>query len=255
MQGEIMKLQRDWENPSVLDRNKRFGHVPMGAYTSLEMAKVCDRKASQYVCSLNGEWNFQLFAKPDCVPAEFSSPDFDGSTWATITVPGNWQIQGFDDPPIYTNVVFPFEPTPPTVPAENPTGCYWREFEVSEKYLADDRKLFLLFEAVDSAFYVWVNGKLVGYSQDSRLPAEFDITSYVMVGQNTLAVQVMRYCDGTYLEDQDMWLLSGIQRDVVLYSKPAVHIEDFFVWSQFDKIYTDATLSALVRIPRVDEHG
>jgi len=243
-------MQKDWENPQVIARNKMFGHVPMGAYTNIEMAKTANRTASPNVKSLNGEWAFKLFPNPEAVPPEFSGVGFDGSDWEPITVPGNWQIQGFDDPPIYTNVAFPFDPNPPFVPKDNPTGCYWREFDLAAADL-DARKLFLLFEAVDSAFYVWVNGQPVGYSQDSRLPAEFDITEFAHDGKNTLAVRVMRYCDGTYLEDQDMWMVSGIQRDVLLFSKPEVHIEDFFVRSQFDAIYQDAVISAEVRIPRV----
>ena len=155
-------------------------------------------------------------------------------------MPGNWQLQGFNDIPIYTNVVYPFPPDPPFVPAANPTGCYRRTFTLEPAWL--ERSIYLSFEAVDSAFYVWVNGQEVGYSQDSRLPAEFDITPFVRAGENTLAVQVMRWSDGSYLEDQDMWLLSGIQRDVILYTKPKVSVQDFIVHTELDNRYEDATL-------------
>ena len=236
----MMTPLRDWENPLVTGINKRPGHVPMGAYPDAELALAGDRKASSNVHVLNGEWKFHLAPCPEEVPVGFSAEDFDVSGWTKITVPGNWQLQGFNDIPIYTNVVYPFPPNPPFVPRENPTGCYRHTFALDPSWLG--RNIYLLFESVDSAFYVWVNGQEVGYSQDSRLPAEFDITPYVRAGQNTLAVQVMRYSDGSYLEDQDMWLLSGIQRDVILYNKPQICLEDYLVRTGLDNRYEDATL-------------
>jgi beta-galactosidase len=246
----MMSHLKDWENPLVTGRNKRPGHVPMGAYPNAELALTGDRKASPHVQVLNGQWKFHLAACPEEVPASFQDEDFDVSSWADITVPGNWQLQGFDDIPIYTNVVYPFPPNPPFVPKENPTGCYRHVFSVDPAWL--ERRIYLLFESVDSAFYVWVNGQEVGYSQDSRLPAEFDVTPYVRAGENTIAVQVMRYCDGTYLEDQDMWLLSGIQRDVILYSKPHVALEDFLVRTPLDNRYEDGTFHVEAQITSVD---
>lgn len=244
-----MTQRRDWENPQVFGINKRPGHSPLGAYASAEMAAACDRTASPYVKSLNGTWRFHLAPNPDSVPEGFFLSEYADRDWADIVVPGNWQLQGFGDNPIYTNVAYPFQPNPPFVPDENPTGCYRTTFEVPADW--SGRRVLLLFEAVDSAFYLWVNGKKVGYSQDSRLPAEFDVTDYVQTGVNTLAAQVMRYCDGTYLEDQDFWLMSGIQRDVTLYSKPAVAIEDLTVRTAFDKDFRDADLSIEVNITRV----
>jgi beta-galactosidase/beta-glucuronidase len=246
---------RDWENPLIAGRNKRPGHVPMGAYPSAEMALECNRKASPYVQTLNGLWKFHLAPRPADVPAGFQAESFDVSRWANITVPGNWQLQGFDDIPIYTNVAYPFPPNPPFVPEENPTGCYRHTFTLDPAWLG--RSLYLLFESVDSAFYLWVNGLEVGYSQDSRLPAEFDVTPYVRAGQNTIAVQVMRYSDGSYLEDQDMWLLSGIQRDVILYSKPQVSLQDYSIRTILDnggtehRCYEDATLHIEAQISRL----
>lgn len=231
---------RDWENPLVTGRNKRPGHVPMGAYPDADAALTCDRKQSPNMQILNGSWKFHLAACPEEVPNGFQMEDFDASGWAEIRVPGNWQLQGFDDIPIYTNVVYPFPPNPPFVPKENPTGCYRQVFDLDPSWLG--RRIILDFESVDSAFYVWVNGQAVGYSQDSRLPAEFDVTPYARAGRNTVAVQVMRYCDGSYLEDQDMWLLSGIQRDVILYSKPHICLEDYTVRTMLDSRYEDATL-------------
>ena len=244
-----MSTVRDWENPLVTGRNKQPSHVPLGAYPNIELALTCDRKASPYVKLLNGLWKFKLAPRPEEVPAGFQAEDFDVSNWANITVPGNWQLQGFDDIPIYTNVAYPFPPNPPFVPEENPTGCYRHIFSLDPAWLG--RSIYLVFESVDSAFYLWVNGQEAGYSQDSRLPAEFDVTPYVHAGQNTLAVQVMRYCDGSYLEDQDMWLLSGIQRDVILYSKPQVSLLDYVVRTELDNRYQDAILHIKAQITRM----
>jgi beta-galactosidase len=232
---------RDWENPAVFEKHKRPGHVPMGAYADEVSAMTGNRAASPFVRSLNGEWKFLLAPKPESVPEGFMRPPFDASGWDDILVPGNWQLQGQPDIPIYTNVAYPFPPNPPFVPAENPTGCYIHTFTVNPDW--QGRSIRLLFESVDSAFYVWVNGQEAGYSQDSRLPAEFEISHLVNFdGENTLAVQVMRYSDASYLEDQDMWLLSGIQRDVILYSKPLVCLEDFTVRTLLDDRYEDARL-------------
>jgi beta-galactosidase len=244
-----MPLLRDWENPLVTGRSRQPGHVTLGAYPNIELALSGDRRASPYVMILNGLWKFQLAPRPEEVPAGFQAEDYDVSSWDNITVPGNWQLQGFDDIPIYTNVAYPFPPNPPFVPEANPTGCYRHAFTIDPAWLG--RSIYLVFESVDSAFYLWVNGQEVGYSQDSRLPAEFDVTPYVHAGQNTLAVQVMRYCDGSYLEDQDMWLLSGIQRDVILYSKPKVSLQDYVVRTKLDNRYEDAVLHIEAQITRL----
>ena len=243
----------DWEDPSVVGRNKEMGHVPLGAYPDAALALTCDRTASPYVRLLNGRWKFRLAPRPEAVTPRFYEEDVDVSGWDEIDVPGNWQLQGFDDAPIYTNVHYPFPADPPHVPLDNPTGCYRTTFTVDASWAG--RRTFLCFESVDSACYVWVNGEQVGYSQGSRLPSEFEITPYVRLGENTLAVQVMRYSDGSYLEDQDMWLLSGIQRDVVLYSKPEVYLRDYRVRTRFDPAYEDATLEIEACIPRVPDMG
>jgi beta-galactosidase len=241
----------DWQNPAVIGQNKRMGHAPLGAYPKVELALRCDRMASPYVRSLNGLYRFHLASSPEQVPEGFYLEGVDDARWQEISVPGNWQLQGVDDRPIYTNVHYPFPPDPPHVPAENPTGCYRTTFAIEPGW--EGRRLFLLFESVDSAFYVWVNGARVGYSQGSRLPAEFEITPHARVGENTLAVQVMRYSDGSYLEDQDMWLMSGIQRDVILYSKPPVCLRDFAVRTLFDDAFCDARLEIEAFIPRVPD--
>jgi beta-galactosidase len=251
-----MTQRKHWEDPSVVARGKRSAHVPLGAYPDAASALDCNRKSSPNVRLLNGKWKFSLVPTLDSVPAEFYRPDFDDSAWGEIDVPGNWQlpsvdIPGFKDNPIYINVHYSFEPDPPRVPAENPTGLYRTVFTLEPGW--ENRRTILSFEAVDSNCTVWVNGREVGYSQDSRLPAEFDITDFVQPGENSLAVQVMRYCDGTYLECQDMWRVSGIQRDVLLYSKPLVSIEDFAVRTLLDDRYENATLDVQAFITKTPE--
>jgi beta-galactosidase len=248
-----MSHHHEWENPLVVGRNRRLAHVPLSAYPDAAAALNGDRLSSPYLCLLNGTWKFRLVPRLSDVPVEFFRPDFDDSEWDDIAVPGNWQlpnsgVTGYKDNPIYINVHYAFEPDPPFVPEENPTGLYRTSFTVPTDW--DGRDVFLVFESVDSNCLVWVNGQEVGYSQDSRLPAEFDITAYLQPGENSLAVRVMRYCDGTYLECQDMWRMSGIQRDVVLYSKPKIHLEDFAVRTLFDERYEDATLVIEARITK-----
>lgn len=238
---ETRITRHDWENPQVIERNRELTHVPLGAYADAAMALAGDRTASPYVLSLNGMWKFFLADSPLSAPAEFFRESCDVSGWDDMPVPSNWQLHGTWDRPIYTNISYPFTPDPPRVPDINPTGCYRRTFMLPEAWV--EREVFIVLESVDSACYVWANGIEVGYNQDSRLPAEFNITPCLRPGENTIAVQVLRYCDGTYLEDQDYWQMSGIQRDVFLYAKPAVHLRDFSVRTTFDASYQDATLA------------
>mgnify|MGYP001028987009 CR=1 FL=1 len=242
----------DWENPQVVGRNKEPGHVTLTPYTDPATALAGDRSASPYFQLLNGDWKFKWAPNPDAAPASFYEDGFDASGWDTLPVPSNWQMHGYDYPH-YTNIVYPFSPDIcPQVPHDdNPTGSYRTEFTLPAEW--DGRQVFLVFDGVDSAFYLWINGEMVGYSQDSRLPAEFNITRYVRPGQNSLAVQVYRWSDGTYLEDQDMWWLSGIYRDVYLFSTPAVHIRDFGVRTEFDQAYRDATLHVQVNLKNYGE--
>ncbi len=247
MAQNLETKQNDWENPQVVGRNKEPGHVSLTPYADLATALAGDRSASPYFRLLNGDWKFKWAPNPDAAPASFYEDDFDVSGWDTLPVPSNWQMHGYDYPH-YTNIVYPFSPDIcPQVPHDdNPTGSYRTEFTIPAEW--DGRQIFLVFDGVDSAFYLWVNGQLVGYSQDSRVPAEFNITRYVRPGQNSLAVRVYRWSDGTYLEDQDMWWLSGIYRDVYLFSTPAVHIRDFWARTEFDREYRDATLHVQVNL-------
>ncbi len=239
-----MIMFNDWENHHVLQINREPMHVPLGAYESEDQAASANRDSSRYVLSLDGRWRFRLFPNPESVPEGFSAESYDASDWSEIEVPGNWEIQGHGIP-IYTNIRYPFddgknEIRPPFVPADNPTGCYITEFELPEHF--SGRNVYINFGGVESAFYLWINGDKVGYSQDSKLSAEFNITPYVKTGTNIIAVQVMRWCDGSYLEDQDYWHLSGIHRPVKIYAKPLVHIRDFKVVSTLDDNYTDGRL-------------
>ena len=248
---------RDWEDPQVVGRNRRLTHAPLGAYADADSAHHAAREGkrctSPFARLLNGEWKFQLVPQVDAVPPQFFTDDFDDREWAMIPVPSNWQLPaiqlpGFKDNPIYANIHYTFEPNPPYPPVANPTGCYRTTFQLDPAWVG--RSVFLLFEGVDSNLTLWVNGQEVGYSEDSRLPAEFDITPYLRPGENLIAAQVMRYCSGSYLECQDFWRMSGIQRDVVLYSKPPVCLEDFSVRTFLDQAYRDATLEIEARITK-----
>ena len=236
------KTLYDWEDPQVVGILKEPGHATLLPFADLASALSGERELSPYFTLLNGEWQFQAAPNPASAPQGFEQPRFDTSGWDRVTVPGNWQLQGDYDIPIYVNVQYPFPVDDElSVPQEdNPTGSYRRTFRIPQGW--DGRQVFLTFEGVNSAFHVWVNGQLAGFSEDSRLPAEFNITSYLQEGENTLAVRVYRWSDGSYLEDQDFWRLAGIYRDVYLWSAPSVHLRDFFVRTDLDAAYRDATL-------------
>ncbi len=240
-------MPHDWEDPQVVGRRKEPAHATFLPYHDFQSALSDNREASRYFKLLNGGWKFHGSPNPDAAPEGFFADAFDVGGWDVIAVPGNWQLQGYDVP-MYTNVQYPFPPdNMPCVPADfNPVGCYRTTFVTPEEW--EGLQVFLVFEGVDSAFYLWINGQEVGYSQDSRLPAEFNITPYLRPGENTLAVRVYRWCDGSYLEDQDYWRLSGVYRDVYLYAAPAVHIRDFRVRTALDAAYRDATLDVRVNV-------
>ena len=230
----------DFENPTVMAINRAPAHTAWGAYASEADAAAYLRGSSVYTQSLNGEYNFRLYNKPEAVD-DFYTVDYNASGFSKITVPGNWETQGFGKP-IYTNYAMPWSmtrtdnsvleanigkekvPNPPFIPTDNPTGCYRRSFTIPQSF--DGREVFLRFDGVETAYYLWINGKPVGYSQDSKLPSEFNITSYIQPGENLMALQVMKFADSTYMEDQDYWYLCGIYRSVWLISKPKLHISD-----------------------------
>ncbi|XP_020414127.1 uncharacterized protein LOC18785437 [Prunus persica] len=269
-----------WEDQSLIKWRKRDAHVPLRCHDSIEgsLKYLYERnkvnflvsnsavwdddavpgaldsaalwvKDLPFVKSLSGYWKFFLASSPRNVPVNFYDTAFQDSEWETLPVPSNWQMHGFDRP-IYTNVVYPFPLDPPVVPVDNPTGCYRTYFHIPKEWKG--RRILLHFEAVDSAFCAWLNGVPIGYSQDSRLPAEFEITDYCypsdMDKKNVLAVQVFRWSDGSYLEDQDHWWLSGIHRDVLLLSKPQVFIADYFFKSTLAEDFSYADIQVEVKI-------
>ncbi|MCE0495681.1 beta-galactosidase [Vibrio salinus] len=233
---------RDWENAQSVEIHCLKAHSPLSGYRSPRHA--LEAKHAQRT-SLNGTWKFKLFESPESVTPEFIEPGFRCEDWQDIQVPSNWQLQGYDKP-IYTNVKYPFDCHPPYVPEKNPTGCYLKKVDFTETDLNHTQRI--IFDGVNSAFHLWCNGHWVGYSQDSRLPSEFDLTPFLVCGSNTLAVMVLRWSDGSYLEDQDMWWLSGIFRDVTLLSKPEYCIEDFSVTPDLDACYQHGTLSVSTTI-------
>ena len=222
----LFSQQNDWENPLVTGINKMPARATSFSFTSADQALALDRDASDRVLSLNGNWKFSFAENPS--QAQFNIWEQDVKSWDEIEVPSNWEMKGYGTA-IYTNTTYPFEPVnPPYLPEDdNPVGSYYRTFKVPSNWKG--MNVILHFGGVSSAFYVWVNGKMVGYSQGSRLPAEFDITGFLKSGTNTLSVKVFRWCDGSYLEDQDHWRLSGIYRNVMLLAEPKVSINDFFV--------------------------
>lgn len=217
----------DWENMQVLGINKLPYH------STLQLPSLEDECSE--IVSLDGQWSFHWSKDPDSRPVDFYRTDYDISDWGKINVPGNWQLQGYGTP-IYTNISYPFERNEPFVMTEpakwwtayenrNPVGSYVTDIQITKAMLGNN--LILHFGGVHSAMYVWVNGQKVGYSQNSMSPAEFDITEYLHEGSNRLAVEVYRWSDGSYFEDQDMWRLSGIFRPVQLWVRPLVHIADY----------------------------
>ncbi len=231
----------DWENQNLTGINRRAPRAAYVPFDDAATAVTLDRTQSPYFKLLNGAWLFEYFAAPDEVPEDFFTEDFDCCEWEPIMVPSNWQMKGYGYPH-YTNVRYPIPLCPPFVPTDNPTGCYIREFEVDDSW--DGRKIYLTFAGVDSFFYVWVNGQLAGMSKGSRLLAEFDITDIANIGMNRICVQVLQWSDGTYLEDQDMWWLSGIFRDVYLTSVPKADINDVFLHTPLDSKFKDGKFSA-----------
>ena len=238
----------DWENPHVLGINKLPYHATLQLPSKWKECKA--------IVSLDGEWQFHWSKDPESRPAGFECEDYDVSGWDKITVPGCWQLQGFGKP-IYVNMQYPFRRDRPNVMGEpdrnwyaydhrNPVGSYVTFFDVTKEMLS--KNLILHFGGVHSAFYVWVNGQKVGYSQNSMSPAEFDITKYVREGKNKLAVEVYRWSDGSYLECQDMWRLSGIFREVQLWVRPLVHIADYKVEAVPNNDFSQATVTADITI-------
>jgi beta-galactosidase len=240
----------DWEDSSIFKVNRLDPHCTLMPFDLAEDAMAKDRRQSAYYQSLNGKWKFNWVKQPADRPVDFYKLDYDVSGWKEIDVPSNWQRQGYGQCH-YVNTRYPFDPNPPYVPHDkNSVGSYKREFDLPVDW--DGRQVFINFDGVESAFYLWVNGKKVGYSQGSRTPAEFDITGFLNKGRNILAVEVYRWSDGSYLECQDFWRLSGIFRDVYLYSTGRLRIQDYFLKCDLDDDYRDAVFMADVLVKNHD---
>lgn len=237
-------MSHDWENPGLVGQNRLPARAYLLPFASAEAARTCDRGAAE-ILGLNGRWQFSYHESPLLAPTDFTAPGYDAGLWDEIEVPGCWQMQGYDSPH-YTNVVYPFPIDPPHVPDANPTGCYRREFAVPAAW--QGQRLVLRFEGVDSCFHVWLNGQYVGLSKGSRLPAEFDVTALVQHGSNVLGVRVVKWSDGSYMEDQDCWWFSGIFRDVYLKAEPLAGIRDVAVHPVLDADYRDGTLECAVTL-------
>ena len=237
---------RDWENPEVFAINKEKPRASFLPYPDAKLAAQDDYSASPYFMSLDGTWKFHWVAKPSEAPADFYKENYDVSKWTDMLVPGNWEFNGFGIP-IYTNVIYPFPTNPPYVnDNDNPVGSYKHQFDLPQTW--DGRKVFIHFEGGTTAMYLWINGQKVGYTENAKSPAEFDITPYVRKGKNTLACQVYKYSDGSYIEDQDMWRLGGINRSVYLYSTAETRISDFFAHPDLDANYKNGLFSLDVEL-------
>ncbi|HEO8420913.1 TPA: DUF4981 domain-containing protein [Yersinia enterocolitica] len=230
---------QDWENLSILGRNVEPPRAHFTPYHNLESALLEDKVLSPFYMLLSGQWHFQYANTPNEIPKGFYEENFNCDQWDTIQVPGNWQMQGYGRP-LYSSSKYPFPIDPPFVPKQNPVGCYLKRFYLPEGW--SNNRTHLVFEGVDSAFHLWINGKFIGYSQGSHLHSEFNITEALRTGENVVAVQVYQFSDGSYLEDQDKWRLSGIFRDVYLSGAPQVQIRDAYINTELDAQYQHAEL-------------
>lgn len=243
----------DLENPKMFNQNKEEPHTTLLPFDNAEGVMENDWEKSPYYQSLNGTWKFNWVRKPADRPKEFHKPEFNVDDWNNIPVPSNWELQGYGIP-IYVNIPYEWtsDPQPPQIPHDyNPVGSYRRNFTLPEGW--KDRQVFIHFGAVKSAMYIWINGQKVGFSQGSKTPAEWDITHYLNPeGKNVLAVEIYRWSDGSYIECQDFWRISGIERDVYLFSTPMIHIRDFFALADLDETYINGKLNVTTEIKQYD---
>lgn len=265
-------MLKDWENPQIQSINRPYTHSLLGAYSNINDALSNDRYSGKYVKSLCGSWCFKLYDSPESVPVNFKDRDYDRCSWDAVKVPGCWELMGYF-PPVYVNMRYPFPYelgtgphlrqaqhefgclnnvmlSPPRVPAVgNYTGCYVKPFTIPQEWRG--RRTYITFEGVESCYYLWLNGKLVGFAKDSKLPSEFELTEFLCEGENILAVQVLRWSDASYLEKQDYWHLSGIIRPVYISSRPVVSIQDISITAGYDK-KTGGDFSLYVQIDECD---
>jgi evolved beta-galactosidase subunit alpha len=246
-----MRKLKEWENIALDHRNRLDARAQFNSYTNKEKALLGEKKYSHSYKILNGNWRFMFLDAPEYSPEGFFKEDFNDSHWDNIIVPGNWQLQGYGKMH-YSDLWYNFPINPPYVPTENPTGIYRREFFLNDNWF--DNRIILKFNGVDSAFHLWINEKEAGYSKGARIQSEFDITDLVREGNNNIVVRVYQWSDGTYLEDQDMWWLSGIFRDVELYSEPIKGIDDIYTVTDLDENYGNALLKVETKLRGENEN-
>ncbi len=243
-----------WMAPEIIQINRLPMRATLAPFPDADAARAFVAKSdalvtsgSPWLQSLNGEWDFHLAPSVDAIPTDFVRPEFNvGEGWAKLPVPSNWTMHGYDKPH-YTNVQMPFKNEPPSVPDENPTGCYRRAFDVPTDW--NGRRVVIHFGGAESVLYVWINGVAVGLSKDTRLPSEFDITDFVKVGEtNLVSVVCVKWSDASYMEDQDQWWMGGLHRDIFLYSTEKVFIEDVFAVANLDNEYQHGKLKVTADI-------
>jgi beta-galactosidase len=251
--GQGVPFPRELEDPALLGRNTLPPHAFAVPFATTADALTRDRARSPFYQSLNGTWQFRYVARPAERPAGFWDDDAVLGNWDSIGVPGNWETLGFGIP-IYTNIPYLYPPNPPFVPHDdNPVGSYRCSFTVPTSWRG--HRVILHFGSLKSAGFVWVNGREIGFAKGSKTPSEFDVTDALRPGANTLAVQVYRFSDGDYLEDQDYWKVSGLERDVFLYAVPPLHIRDFWIRPGLDSLARDGTLEADVQLANATGGG
>ncbi|MDI9871661.1 glycoside hydrolase family 2 TIM barrel-domain containing protein [Flectobacillus roseus] len=244
LQGSLL-AQNPWENPSLIDIGKEKAHADFVLYADKSSAVTKKPQASPFYQSLNGTWKFVYADRISDAPSNYFETNLDDSKWNDLPVPSNWERKGFGTA-IYTNIVYPFPKNPPFIGGDNPVGTYRKVFTVPENW--SDREILLHFGSITGYARIYVNGKFVGMTKVSKSPAEFNISQFLQKGKNTLAVQVYRWHDGSYLEDQDFFRISGIERDVFLTALPKTSLWDFFIKGDLDAKYTDGLLSVDVSL-------
>lgn len=250
MERNFIDGYTEWQsNPEIVEVGKLPQHATFMPYGSYDEAVRADRYASSNCKLLNGKWRFKLYKNYAYRPTDFAQPLYDAHNWDSVIIPCSWQMQGYDQN-MYCNVRYPWEGhediCPPNAPTKhNPVGCYLKRFHVNSSLL--EKRVVLCFEGVESAFYLYVNGERIGYSESSFNRAEFDITRYLVEGSNVIGVEVYRWCTASWLECQDMWRLSGIFRDVYIYTTEKEYIRDFEIHAEPDEMLHDGYLDVTVK--------
>lgn len=241
----VLAQQNEWENQAIVDQGKEKAHAQFMVYQSASLANTDNYTNSAFYKSLNGKWKFNYTNQYKNRPTNFYDPYLDDVKWDELKVPSNWEMNGFGIP-IYTNITYPHPKTPPFIGADNPVGTYRKTFTVPENWTGN--AIILHFGSISGCAFIYINGRKVGLTKASKTPAEFNVTPYLKKGENLLAVQVFRWHDGSYLEDQDFWRLSGIERDVYLYALPKLTVWDFFLKAGLDNNYQDGLFDAEIKL-------